>query len=321
MKVYRHKLSPAKLRTTVVATLGKFDGLHSGHQKIFQRMRELAKGEDTSLVAIILWPHPLKVLKGVTVPRIYSVREQLYYLSRYGITDVLFLRFTHILANVRPVEFLQCYLIDMLNINFLVVGEDVAVGKARSGGVDYIADFLASKAINFEVIPHKESSRGEKIGSAGIREAVVSGDMQMLYEQLGEQYYSVEGRIVHGCGRGGSEVGFPTANVHLLNQLVPANGVYVTLAELEGVAIQSVTNVGIRPTIDGGDVRVECHFLDWPADRLVYGKRLRVKFIKRIRSEQVFSSISDLTAQIARDIEVARNYFDNVSHALCDNRL
>jgi riboflavin kinase/FMN adenylyltransferase len=304
-RVFRHSYQ-GELKQPVVCTLGKFDGLHLGHQLILERMHEvIAKGGGTS-IAMILWPHPLTVLRGIQVPRIQSLREQIQLLSRYGVQNILLLRFSKELSLLSADDFIGTYLINMLQVSCLIVGEDAAVGYNREGNTDYLRRYLEPKGINFEVIKHEACNDGLKIGSGAVRSGIARGNPEELFRQLG-RYYTVEGRVIQGDRRG-SEIGFPTANLHVRNQLLPANGVYVTVAELNGVEWPSVTNVGVRPTVDGSRLSVETHILGFPKEPL-YGRRLRVGFVKKIRDEKKFDNLGSLILQISKDVEKARAYF------------
>lgn len=304
-KVFRHHYT-GELRQPVICTLGKFDGLHQGHQLILQRMREaLAKGGGTS-VAVLFWPHPLSILKGVRVRRIQSLREQIQSLSGFGIQNILLLRFSQKLSFIAADDFLESYLIKMLKVSCLIVGEDAAVGYNRKGNTDYMRRYLELKGVHFEVVKHEACSAGLKIGSGAVRSAIAGGNTEEILRQLG-RYYTIGGRVIQGDRRG-SQIGFPTANLHTRDQLLPAYGVYITVTQFDGVEWPSITNVGVRPTVDGQKESVETHILGFPNEPL-YGKRLRVGFVKKIRDEIKFDNLELLVQQISRDVEQAYDYF------------
>jgi len=203
-------------------------------------------------------------------------------------------------------DFIDTYLIKMLKVSCLIVGEDAAVGNNRKGNTEYLRDYLEPRGIHFEAVKHEECSEGLKIGSGAVRSAIARGNPEELFRQLG-RYYTIEGRVIHGDRRG-SDIGFPTANLHVREQLLPEHGVYITVAELDGVQWPSVTNVGLRPTVDGRKVSVETHILGYPNEQL-YERRLRVGFVKKIREEIRFEGLESLIRQIGRDVEKARAYF------------
>lgn len=304
-KVFRHSYM-GELKQPVVCTLGKFDGLHLGHQLILERMREVVAQTGGASIAVLLWPHPLSVLRGIRVPRIQSVREQIQFLSKYGVQNILLLRFSQKLSLLSADDFIETYLIKMLKVSCLIVGEDAAVGNNRKGNAEYLRRYLEPKGIQFEVVKHEACNEGHKIGSGAVRSAIACGNPDELFRQLG-RYYTVEGKVIPGDQRG-SEIGFPTANLHVREQLLPAYGVYITVTDLEGVQWPSVTNVGVRPTVDGSKVSVETHILGYPKEPL-YGKRLRVGFIRKIRDEIKFENLESLIRQIGKDVEKARAYF------------
>jgi len=290
----------------LVCTLGKFDGLHQGHQLILERMREVREQTEGISVAMLLWPHPLTVLQGIKIPRIQSLREQIRFLSQYGIQNILLIRFTKELSLLSPDQFLETYLLNMLKVTHVIVGEDAAVGYQRKGDIEFLRVFFESRGIQFEVVKQKVCTEGAKIGSGSVRSSIELGDTDELLRQLG-RYYSIEGRIIRGDRRG-SKIGFPTANLHIHGQLLPKYGVYISVALLEGVEWPSVTNVGLRPTVDGKRESVETHILGFSNEEL-YGRRIRIGFVKKIRDEIKFKNLESLTQQIRQDVENAQAYF------------
>jgi riboflavin kinase/FMN adenylyltransferase len=300
-RVFRHAFK-GELTQPVICTLGKYDGLHLGHQV----MREVVAREAGTSIAVLLWPHPLSVLRGIKVPRIQSLREQILFLSKYGVQNILLLRFSQKLSLLSPDDFIETYLINMLKISFLIVGEDAAVGNNRKGNTEYLRRYLEPQGIHFEVVKHEACIEGVKIGSGAVRSAIACGNPDELFRQLG-RYYTVEGKVIRGDHRG-SGIGFPTANLHVREQMLPAYGVYITVTELDGVQWPSVTNIGVRPTVDGSKVSVETHILGYPKEQL-YGRRLRVGLVKKIRDEMKFESLDSLIRQIGKDVEQARAFF------------
>jgi len=296
-------LARAHLRAPV-ATIGNFDGLHRGHRAILERVRARAGALGGSSLLITFEPHPLKVLAPDRAPRMITTRRQkLDLLRAAGIDCVLILPFDMELATVTPEAFVRRYLGEGLGLREVYVGANFNFGRDRAGNADILVELCGSlgiRAAKVDEILYLESP----ISSSRIRRAVQSGEVELAGALLGRAF-GLEGRVVHGDGRGAA-IGVPTANLETPNELVPGDGVYVTEAVLEDEAHPSVTNIGSRPTFEGAAYAIETHLLDGMGN--IYDRAIEVRFLARLRQELKFPSVEALVEQVRRDVEKAREY-------------
>ncbi len=285
-------------------TIGTFDGVHRGHQVILNHLVQGAHAAGQPAVVITFFPHPAVVLRGLQGPfYLTSLEERARLLADLGVDVVVTLAFSRELASQTAEDFMAD-LADHLHPNRLVVGHDCALGRGRSGDIHTLRHIGAGLGYEVEVIS-AESIDGQLISSTRIRDLVSQGQVSEAARLLG-RWYSLEGKVVHGDGRG-KTIGIPTANLSWwAERMVPARGVYATLAWVHGIAIPSVTNIGLRPTFETGDslARIETHLLDTSED--LYETEMRLECIKFIRPEQRFASVHDLVEQIHTDIQDAR---------------
>ena len=296
---------PPALRAPVVASLGNFDGVHRGHQQLLAALRHErdARGGATVLL-LSFYPHPVQVLRGGEPVRILTpMRQKVELLAAEGVEVFALLHFTRECAEVSAYDFVHKFLIDCLGVRALVIGPDARVGKEREGTPEFMAQAFAQRGGSVSVLPFYGSDRGGKISSGTIRALVERGEAAAAAELLG-RHYILDGLVAHGDRRG-STIGVPTANLAPSQQVLPANGVYATYAELGGKKYPAVTNVGHRPTFGGVRVIVETHLLDYAGEDF-YGARLKVHVVSRLRGEQRFSGVQALVAQIHADMESAR---------------
>jgi len=290
---------PARLKGGVV-TLGNFDGIHLGHRHVIKALTEV--GGARPRVVVSFYPHPVRVLKGDTEPRaLSSFREKWEQLGDLGIELLYGIHFTKKFSKVTAKEFIERVLVDALGATMLVVGEDVAIGHNREGNLAYLQGVLPSYGIQLHVVP-KLLEDGERPSSRSIRASLQSGDVRRAATLLGTPF-TISARVGHGDKRG-RQIGFPTANIMCGTRLLPKRGVYACQVNIEGRDYEGVANIGLRPTFNGTGERLEVHILDQHFPSL-YGRRLHVSFIDRLRDELKFNSVDDLKAQIARDIDDA----------------
>jgi len=290
---------PARLQGGVV-TLGNFDGVHLGHRHVMKALTEV--GGARPRVVVSFYPHPARVLKGDKEPRaLSSFREKWEQLGDLGIELLYGIHFTKEFSKVNAKEFIERVLVDSLGATMLVVGEDVAIGHKREGNLAYLQGVLPSYGIQLHVVP-KLLEHGERPSSRSIRTSLQSGDVRRAATLLGAPF-TISARVGHGDKRG-RQIGFPTANIMCRTRLLPKRGVYACRVNIEGRDYEGVANIGLRPTFNGTGERLEVHILDQHFPSL-YGRRLHVSFIDRLRDELKFNSVDDLKAQIARDIEDA----------------
>jgi riboflavin kinase/FMN adenylyltransferase len=284
----------------VVVALGNFDGLHRGHQALLARTRELALHKGVRAGVVTFDPHPVKVLAArLAPPLILRPDEKMAGLRRLGAEVVHVLPFDQELASLAPHQFVQDVLCKRLGVCGVVVGEGFRFGHGAKGSfVDLHAAF-GDDAVAIPVV----KVGGLVCSSTKVRELVLSGNVEAARTILGQPYF-LEGVVVRGDGRGRT-LGIPTANVQTDRELLPRLGVYATRAELDdGRALVSVTNVGLRPTFAGEGVRIEAHLIGAHED--LYGRRLRLELLARIRDEKRFASAAELLAQIEHDIADAK---------------
>jgi riboflavin kinase/FMN adenylyltransferase len=283
-----------------VVTLGNFDGVHLGHRHVITSLRDAA-GERPRIV-VSFYPHPVRVLKGNKEPRaLSSFREKWEQLGELGIELLYGVHFTKEFSKVTAKEFIERVLVDALGATMLVVGEDVAIGHNREGNLAYLQRVLPTYGITLHVVP-KLLEQGERPSSRSIRALLLAGDVRGAASLLGAPF-TISARVGHGDKRGRT-IGFPTANVMCGTRLLPKRGVYACKVNIEGRDYDGVANIGLRPTFNGTGERLEVHILNEHFPSL-YGRRLHVSFIVRLRDELKFNSVEELKAQIARDIDDA----------------
>lgn len=280
--------------------LGNFDGVHLGHQALFQRAVELGKP-----AALTFEPHPGKVLQPDLAPKLITLLpRKLELIAQYRITGVIVQPFTRTYASTPASEF-EAALLDRLGAKHLVVGSDFTYGALRQGTVEQLQRAASQRGAKLHVIP-PVTLDGVVVSSTKIREYVLEGRVGAAHRLLG-RFFDLDGVVVPGEGRG-RKIGFPTANVQTGNELRPAPGVYAVRALDLGTPgsawLAGAANIGVKPTFGGTEVTVEIHLLDFSGD--LYRRSLRVQFLERLRPEQRFRSAADLAAQIERDVESAR---------------
>jgi riboflavin kinase/FMN adenylyltransferase len=308
VRIVRHDpVGPApidpSLRGAVVA-IGNFDGLHRGHQALFAEVFALARRLGAPAGVVTFSPHPVRVLAPTLAPPlILRPDEKERGLSAAGFDVVFDLAFTPALAALGPEPFCREVLVDRLGVTGVVVGEAFKFGARAEGRFGDLAAIFGDRAV---AVPSVREG-GYVCSSSKIRELILLGHVEAAASLLGRPY-RIEGQVVRGDGRGRT-IGIPTANVDSGRELLPRVGVYATRALLEdGSVVSSVTNVGLRPTFQGEGVRVEAHLLDRNVD--LYGQRLALDVVARVRDERRFAGVDALLTQIQLDIVAARAALD-----------
>ncbi len=306
MKVI-HNLTeyPSSLRNTV-ATLGNFDGVHRGHQKIFQALLDEAATRSAQALVVTFFPHPLKVLAPARAPRaITTLEERLRLVEACGVPLVLCLPFTVELARVAPADFVRDTLVDGLGVRMILVGEDFRFGRNREGDIHLLRRM--GKEFGFDVrMIRPLRIGGEQVSSTRIRQLIQEGRVRESAQLLG-RYYGFAGTVVRGDGRGRT-LGIPTANLQTDSELLPPKGVYAVLTRLGDRRLPGVANLGTKPTFSGQSFAIEVHLFDFDED--LYGHSLRVEFVERLRDERRFESVQGLMEQMGRDLLEARARLD-----------
>jgi riboflavin kinase/FMN adenylyltransferase len=292
-----------------VLSIGNFDGVHIGHQAVLKHVVDRARDLGTHGMAMTFDPHPVKLLRPADAPRLLTTLEQrLELIAATGIETTLVVPFTHKLARMPAADFVRRVLVDRLQVREVYIGKNFRFGADRGGDVDLLrsmGDELGFMAASSPIL----GAAGGVVSSTRVRETVSAGRVEEAAELLGRATY-LDGTVLEGK-RLGRTLGFPTLNVEVENELVPGHGVYITASYLPSFdrIFPSVTNVGVRPTIYQNSLAtVESHLLDFSAD--VYQERVRLFFLAHLRGERSFDSTMELTSQIRRDVESAREYFE-----------
>jgi riboflavin kinase/FMN adenylyltransferase len=305
MEIVRGIRSLPKALNRVVLTIGNFDGVHLGHQRIIGLAVEKARARGGTAVAYTFRPHPQVALRpGSNVQLLLTYDEKLELLAEQGLDVTIEEPFSREFSTVAPQDFFNDVILRRLSAEAIVVGYDFGFGKERAGTLEGLQDFCKKAGVELTVVPPQRAD-SEVVSSSRIRQHLLAGEMELASALLGREFF-YRGIVVRGEGRG-RKLGFPTANLKLENKLAVPYGVYATWAVLEGKALPSVTNVGVRPTFqtDGPELPalVETHLLNTTID--LYGKPLEVRFVKRLREERRFPGIEALKAQIAADAGAA----------------
>lgn len=289
-----------------VLTLGNFDGVHLGHQAIFKQVVAWALNTGGSSVVFTFEPHPLKVLAPHRSPKLLSTfREKMEQIEAAGMDAVICARFTPEFASQNPDDFVREVLVDKIGAKAIFIGHDYAFGKDRQGDIPFLR--AAGARYGFEVhVVDPVKVEGITVSSTKIRKLIMDGEVCLASKLLGRPY-SIEGTVIPGHSRG-REIGFPTANITTPNELPPKEGVYAVTVEVEGKLYKGAANIGANPTFGDETPSYETHIFDLSED--LYGKFLKMKFIKRVRDEVKFKSVEELVERIKKDVEIVRSVLE-----------
>jgi riboflavin kinase / FMN adenylyltransferase len=302
-----HGIDNAKIARPTVLTLGVFDGLHLGHQLIMKTIVERARATGAVPTVITFDPHPRALLHPESAPPLLQTFDQkIEALGVLGIEQTIVIHFDQGFAQIRAEDFLRAVIAERLHAKEVYLGCGFAFGHGREGNIELLRS--VSQSLGFFADEVSEVRlRGRRVSSSRIRELLQQGHVNIARRMLGRPY-GVEGRVVRGAERG-AKLGFPTANLHPQNRVIPRNGVYVTAALIDGQWRRSVTNIGTRPTFGSdNESSVETFVMNWSGD--LYGDVVRVRFLHRLRAEKKFDSMDQLKSQIGRDVARAQNYFE-----------
>lgn len=282
-----------------ILTIGTFDGVHLGHQKILKYMVELAMKQELTPAVLTLFPHPRMVLqKDDDIKLLNTIDERIQLLKNHGIKDVIVKEFTQDFANLSSKDYVKQILVDELNTKQVVIGYDHHFGKNRSGNIEDLKNF--AKEFNFRV---EEISAQEikdvTISSTKIRNALNQGNIEMANSYLGYNYF-FSGKVVKGKGIG-KTLSFPTANIQIEEtyKLIPCDGVYAVKSIFNSLPIYGMMNIGTNPTVGGRSRSIEVHFFDFNEN--LYDQTLSIEFLNFIRKEQKFENLDALKTQLQKD--------------------
>jgi riboflavin kinase/FMN adenylyltransferase len=300
---------PARWSRPVLA-LGNFDGVHRGHRKILDRVRRVASERSATPIVMMFDPHPPRVVRpDKAPPLLMTTAQRLEAIAEAGMQGAAIVRFTHELSKWDPETFVRTVLVEWLHVSEVWVGANFLFGRDRAGTFTLLRALGARYGFNAEKIDPVRY-KDFVVSSTRIRRLISEARVDEAGALLGRQYF-IDGTVVRGAERGRT-IGFPTANISSGNELLPPHGVYATTASIDGVAYPSVTNIGVRPTVESsGRVSVETHIFDLHRD--LYGMTVRVGFVQRMRDERKFESLDALRAQITDDCARARMLFERLS--------
>ena len=286
------------------ATIGNFDGMHLGHKAILEKVKKNAKERNLSSLVIFTEPHAAEYFSKINntspPPRIIPWRDKLRLISKNDIDFCMLLRFDESLKSMTPKQFTE-RILEELQIKSLTIGDDFKFGKDRKGDYQFLKNWGDSLGIEI----HKTDTvkvDGQRVSSTRIREALISNNFETANVML-DWHYSYSGKVVYG-NQLGREIGVPTANIWIPKQKLPISGVYAVRCVVDNAKYLGIANMGIRPTVGGKRPVLETHIFDFEKD--IYGSRITVQFIEKIREEVKFDSIDLLKSQIKKDIEEAK---------------
>jgi len=307
MEVFRQLSEvPAQLAPTVVS-VGNFDGVHVAHQAVVRRMVERAHAIGGKAVAVTFDPHPLRILRPDSAPKLLTPLElKLQLLEKTGVDAVLVLPFTRDLSLVSAHDFAWRVLVEALHAREVHEGYNFHFGHKAEGNVDTLAAF--GREMGFDVHTYSELTlRGHHVSSSEIRRLIAAGRVDRARALLGRPFSVVSNP---GRGRGyGTRYTVPTVNLARYDELIPANGVYITQVRINGECFDAVTNVGVRPTFGPDSFAIESHLLNFHEIELLAQTEVELIFLKRLREERKFESVEALKEQIGRDVARAQRFF------------
>jgi len=309
MKLIRDLGQLEKPLMNPVLTIGNFDGVHRGHLALFDRVKARARLIQGQSAVMTFEPHPIKVMKpGNGPPLITMIDQKLELISAAGIDVIFCLPFTKQFAAISAQSFVRSILLEKIGMKELVVGYDYAFGHQREGDIKLLK--AMGRTLGFAVHEVKPIHiKNKLVSSTSIRKLIQEGNLGEAKALLGRDY-QISGTVVRGKSRGGKLLGFPTANLELIDELTPKSGVYAVTVLMNGKTYKGVTNIGFNPTFVNGVLSVETHILDFSED--VLGKSIKINFTQRLREEKKYASIHELADQIGLDIAQARKIFENL---------
>ncbi|WP_438978205.1 bifunctional riboflavin kinase/FAD synthetase [Polaribacter sp.] len=290
-------------------TIGTFDGVHFGHQKIIEKLVLEAKKEGKKSVVLTFFPHPRMVLqKEASIELINTIEERAKLLEKTGLDYLIIHPFSKEFSRTTALEFVRDFLVNQLNISKLIIGYDHHFGKNREGNIKQLTEYSQLYDFTVEEIPAQDID-DVSVSSTKIRRALHAGNLKTANNYLGYNFM-INGVVVNGKQLGG-KIGYPTANIDVKEsyKLIPKTGVYVVKSEIDNETIYGMMNIGNRPTVDGKHQTIEVHFFDFNKD--LYHQSLTVELIYFLRDEHKFDSIDSLIHQLKIDENTTRNYIKN----------
>ncbi|PQJ76746.1 bifunctional riboflavin kinase/FAD synthetase [Polaribacter glomeratus] len=308
MKIVQNTSNFSDKEKTYV-TIGTFDGVHFGHQKIIEKLIDEAKKANKKSVVLTFFPHPRMVLqKDVTLELINTIEERATLLEKTGLDYLIIHPFSKEFSRMTALEFVRDILVNQLNISKLIIGYDHHFGKNREGNITQLTEYSHLYDFKVEEIPAQDID-DVSVSSTKIRRALASGNLKTANNYLGYNFM-LHGNVVNGKKLGGS-IGYPTANIDVKEsyKLIPKTGVYVVKSTIDKKIVFGMMNIGNRPTVNGNHQTIEVHFFDF--NQNLYDQNLTIELIYFLRDEEKFDSVEILIQQLKKDEETARNYIKN----------
>ncbi|MEN1784198.1 MAG: bifunctional riboflavin kinase/FAD synthetase [Bacteroidota bacterium] len=302
-------ISKLSISKPTAVTIGTFDGVHVGHKRILERLINNAKNADMQAAVLTFFPHPRMVLqKDADIKLLNTLEEKERILAQMGLDYLIVHPFTQEFSRLTAIEFVRDMLVNKLKAKSIVIGYDHRFGRNRNASIDDLKNFGKTYDFIVDEISAQEVD-DVSVSSTKIRKALLSGDVETARRYLGYTYM-LSGIVVKGKGLG-KTLGFPTANLRIPQsyKLVPQNGVYIVRCLVNGEKATGIMNIGTNPTVAGKGQHLEVHLFNISQD--LYDTEVQVQFLKKIREEQKFASLQDLTEQLQKDKAVAMEYLNN----------
>lgn len=307
MNIYHH-LSEFKRLENAVVTIGTFDGVHYGHQKIIKRLCELAKTTGGESVILTFFPHPRLIIdpENQDLKMINTIDEKARILANLGVDHLIITPFTRDFSNLSPEEYIKNILVDTIGIKNMIVGYDHRFGKDRKGGMPQLEAMAKSYAYKIEVIPEQDIN-DVAVSSTKVRNALLNGQVALAAEYLG-YHFSLYGRVIKG-DKIGRTIGFPTANIFIEEtyKLIPSDGIYAVTVAMTDQTFKGMAYIGQRPTINGMTRNIEVNIFDF--DQEIYGQDITMTFLQFLRHDVKFTGLEALKIQLQKDKEDTLAYF------------
>ena len=287
-----------------ILSIGTFDGLHIGHQKIIKKLVKLAREHDQAATILTFFPHPRRVLqKERELKLIDTLDEKKKLLKTLGVDNLIIHPFSKSFSRLSAREFCRDILADQLKVGNLLIGYDHRFGKNREATTDDLITFGKLYDFTVQIIPAQLSNE-ITVSSTKVRKAIEEGDFEQVHQFLG-RFFELQGTVIKGEGIGRT-IQFPTANIQINEsyKIIPPRGVYLVKVETDSNRWGGMMNIGIRPTLEGENQTLEVHLFDCESD--LYNKKLRISFLQKIREEQKFDSIEELKNQLEKDKEICK---------------
>ena len=323
MKIYHNLNNFTKLNNAIV-TIGTFDGVHLGHQKIIKRMTELAKSTHGETVILTFFPHPRMIVdcENQQLKVINTIQEKAKILEDLGVNHLIITPFTRDFSNLSPADYIKNILIDQIGTKHIIVGYDHRFGKNRSGGMAHLQNFSKQYGFTVEEIAEQDI-HDVAVSSTKIRIALLKGNVSLAKDYLG-YYFSINGLVIKG-DKIGRAIGFPTANLFVeeTHKLIPCDGIYAVTIEMElgclGTKLKSenfkqpykgMAYIGKRPTINSMMRNIEVNIFNF--NKEIYGQTIKINFMKFLRHDVKFTNLEVLTAQLHQDKADTLSFFKNL---------